>query len=155
MSNAEFDCIGPDGQDRLSFDGALIAVEITAPLTWVRYLHHQGQSPFPVARGLGQIDTGAAISAVEASVFSSLVIPPVFCEMVQTAHGLAELDRYNASVTFPQLSLPAQPLELVFGGHIRRTSEQGTDIIMLIGRDILRSMVFTYDGPTARFSIAT
>lgn len=155
MSNAEFDCIGPGGEDRLSLDGALIAVEITAPLTCVRYLRDQSQPPFPTARGLGQIDTGAAISAIEASVFASLGIPPVFCEMVQTAHGLAELDRYNASVTFPQLSLPAQPLELVFGGHILRPSELGADIIMLIGRDILRSMVFTYDGPKARFSIAT
>lgn len=155
MSSVEFSCVGPGDFDELYLDGPLIEVEITAPLAMVRYLRAASLPPFPVARGLAQIDTGAAVSAVDPSVFVSLEIPAVDSELIQTAHGVSALDRYNASVVFPQLSPDPLPLDTVLGGHILRPSERGAPIIMLIGRDLLKGMVFTYDGPNSRFSIAT
>ncbi|SEG53750.1 Aspartyl protease [Bryocella elongata] len=155
MSKSEFDCIGPGGLDTLLYDGPLLQVAITVPLALVRFLRENGQPPFSSIIGLGQIDTGAAVSAVDPSVFRELEIPSVDREMVQTAHGLSELDRYNASVRFLQLEVEPMPLHDVLGGHVRRPSVLGPDIIMLIGRDLLRSLVFTYDGPNARFTVAT
>jgi hypothetical protein len=149
----EFDCTGEDGIDTLLFEGPLLEVEITAPLELVTYLRKGGFPEFPVVRGLAQIDTGAAVSAVDPSVFDTLGIPSVDREMIQTAHGISELDRYNASVSFLQLNLPPLSLPYVLGGQIRRESISGTEIVMLIGRDLLQHFVFTYDGPNARFDV--
>lgn len=155
MSRREFDCIGDDGLDVLLFDGPLVKVEITAPLEFVDYLRASALPAFPIIRGLAQIDTGAAVSAVDPSVFERLGIPSIDREMVQTAHGLSELDRYNASVSFPQLDLSPLSLRYVLGGQILRQSAEGADIIMLVGRDLLQYLTFTYDGPCARFIIVT
>jgi predicted aspartyl protease len=149
----EFDCIDENGVDTLLFDGPLLEVEITAPLELVAYLREGGFVKFPVRRGLAQIDTGAAVSAVDPSVFESLGIPFVDKEMIQTAHGVFALDRYNASVSFLQLDLSPMSLPYVLGGQILRASASGADIIMLIGRDLLRHLTFTYDGPRARFDV--
>jgi hypothetical protein len=155
VSKTEFDCIGDGGLDILLFEGPLLQVEITAPLEFVDYLNKGGFPKFPVIQGLAQIDTGAAVSAVDPSVFEELDIPSIDREMVQTAHGLFELDRYNASVFFPQLDLSPMSLRYVLGGQIRRQSVAGGDIIMLVGRDLLRHIVFTYDGPRSRFIVVT
>ena len=154
MSKVDFDC-HHDGLDTLLYDGPLLEVEITAPLEFVHYLSEHSLPRFPSIRGLGQIDTGAAVSAVDPSVFDRLDIPSIDREMVHTAHGLSELDRYNASVTFPQLDLSPVSLPYVLGGQIRRESASGADIIMLVGRDLLKHLVFTYDGPRVRFSVVT
>jgi len=153
VSSREFACVGGDGSDLLLFDGPLIEVEITAPLEFVEYLRAGGFPKFPVIQGLAQIDTGAAVSAVDPSIFEELGIPSVDREMVQTAHGLSELDRYNASVFFPQLDTIPMSLSYVLGGQIRRQSAGGEDIIMLVGRDLLQHFTFTYDGPRSRFIV--
>jgi len=155
VSKSEFECTGPNGIDALLLDGPLLRAEITVPLQFVRYLHKNHLPAYSVVQGIAQIDTGAAVSAVDASIFSELDIPPVNREMIQTAHGLFELDCYNASVSFPQLDLPAMELALVPGGHIRARVSSGPDMIMLIGRDLLQHFTFTYDGPNARFTIMT
>ena len=155
MSSREFGCIGGDGVDLLLFDGPLLEVEITAPLKLVKYLREGGFPSFATIRGLAQIDTGAAVSAVDPSVFKELDIPSVDREMVQTAHGLSELDRYNGSVFFPQLDTVPMSLSYVLGGQIRRQVAGGADIIMLVGRDLLQHFTFTYDGPRSRFIVDT
>jgi hypothetical protein len=139
----------------LLLDGPLLRVEITVPLPFVSYLRKNNLPPYAVAQGLGQIDTGAAVSAVDSSIFTELDIPSANKELIQTAHGLSMLECYNASVTFPQLDLPAMDLDLVIGGHIQARTSSGPDIIMLIGRDLLRHFTFTYDGPNARFTVLT
>jgi hypothetical protein len=149
----EFDCIGEDGFDTLFFDGPLLEVEITAPLKLVAYLRANGLPPFPVSRGVAQIDTGAAVSAVDPSVFERLGVPSIDREIIHTAHGISALDRYNASATFPQLNLSPLSLSYVLGGQILRESAFGADIIMLVGRDLLRHLTFTYDGPRGRFEV--
>jgi hypothetical protein len=75
--------------------------------------------------------------------------------MVQTAHGLSELDRYNGSVSFPQLDMNPVSLRSVLGGRILRQSASGADIIMLVSRDLLQHLTFTCDGPRARFAVVT
>jgi len=155
VSKVEFVCICSGGLDELLFDGPLIQVEITAPLELVHYLDQNGLPRFPVMQGLAQIDTGAAVSAVDTTIFERLEIPAVERSMVQTAHGLFELDRYNASISFPQFDLAPMPLQDVVGGQIRHQSASGGDVIMLVGRDLLQYFSFHYDGRNSRFTVIT
>lgn len=155
MSVREFACKGQDEADLLALDGPLIEVQITAPLMLVEFLRRRRLPDFPIARGLAQIDTGAQVSAVDRATFAALGIPAVNAELIQTAHRLSELDRYNASVRFPQLGGPARPLNLVLGGHFERQSYSGANVLMLMGRDLLRSWRFSCNGPTSSFSVET
>ena len=45
------------------------------------------------------------------------------------------------------------PLHRVLGCDIRNVTDAGQDIIMLLGRDILRDLVMVYDGPRSNVTI--
>jgi len=154
VSSVDVRCVAPDGTDLLLFDGPLVEVEITGPIPMLRFREKHGLTPFPVARGLALLDTGAAVSAVDVSVFNELEIPSVTSEIVRTAHGLSELDRYNASVRFTQLDNHSQPLDLVMGGHFGYELSDGRALIMLVGRDLLQRGELRYNGPNASFSFS-
>lgn len=143
----------PGGRTALFYDGPLIPVRITAPPELVQYLADNDLGSYAVVEGLGLIDTGAMVSAVDRSVFHELGIPRVDTELIQTAHGVAEMDRFNAGVRLLDDPLSLLPLHRVIGGYLRTPTDRGADMIMLIGRDLLQRMSFTYDGPRGRFSI--
>jgi hypothetical protein len=141
--------------DLLYIDGPVIEVLITAPLPLVSYLADNDLPPYAVASGMALIDTGAAVSVVDEGVMTSLGIPNIDEVSMQTAHGVAGLRRYNASVSFPGLHLRHAPLILAPGGFIRTSTTNGPDVIMLLGRDLLRRLTVTYDGPNSRMTVRT
>ncbi len=105
----------------LKQEGALIPVSLTAPSQWVLYLQENDFPPFAVRSGYALIDTGADRSAVDASVMSDLGIPPVGTEPFLTAHGIADLQLYNLSVVFPDLSDRLISSEEAPGGSVQVT----------------------------------
>jgi hypothetical protein len=141
--------------DLLYVDGPVIEVLITAPLPLVSYLADNDLPPYAVASGMALIDTGAAVSVVDENLMNSLTIPHIDTMSTQTAHGVAELRRYNASVSFPGLQLQHVPLNLAPGGFIRTSTTNGSDVVMLLGPDLLRRLTVTYDGPNSRMTIRT
>ncbi len=133
--------------------GPLIPVVITAPLELLDVLAINRHPAYRIYSGLGLIDTGASISAIDASVFIDLDIPVIDKKMLRSPHGSALLNLYNASAQIPELDLNRVPLDRVPGGHFRTSTDDGPDIIMLIGRDIMHNWRFTYDGANSRFSV--
>ena len=136
--------------DFLSTNGALLHVDITVPVDLQMYLADNGLPPYSVRSGHALIDTGAGISAVDESIFHELEIPPVESESIFTANGVADFKVFNAAASFPELAVYNLSLEDVVGCNIRAQSPLGFDLIMLLGREILRNFVMVYDGPKSR-----
>jgi hypothetical protein len=124
---AEFEFLyNADGRaDLLFLDGPVLEVILTAPWPMVSYLADNDLPPYAVASGVALIDTGAAVSVVDESVMTELEIPDIDTILVQTAHGVAELRRYNASMSLPGLGLQNVPLNLAPAGFIRATTNAG------------------------------
>jgi len=155
VSEFEFLYGGAAKSDLLYIDGPLIEVHITAPLPLVSYLADNDLPPYAVSSGMALIDTGAAVSVVDENAVMSLDIPKIDVISTQTAHGVKEMRRYNASVSFPDLQLHHVPLILAPGGFIQTSTTNGLNVIMLLGRDILRRLIVTYDGPHSRMTVRT
>jgi hypothetical protein len=140
-------------KDELLAFGPLVPVVITAPLELLDIITERQFPLFATYDGFALIDTGASVSAVDESVFVELNIPYVDTRVHRTPHGLGDLNLYNASVKIPDLKLDRLPLLRVPGGHFRTPTQDGPDIVMLIGRDILRLLRLVYDGSNSRFSV--
>jgi|SRR6185312_6474522 len=153
MAEYNFPHLGLDGSDLLEETGPLVSVEITVPLKLKRFLEEQGLAPYSTRSGFALIDTGAGGSAIDDSVFAEMEIPSVDSAFTRTPHGLAPSLVYNASASFPSLGLFEIPLHRVLGCDIRNLTDAGQDIIMLLGRDILRDLVMVYDGPRSNVTI--
>ena len=153
MAEYSFPHVGFDGRGLLEETGPLVAVEITVPLKLKRFLESQGLAPYSARSGFALIDTGAGGSAIDDTVFAEMEIPSVDFEFTRTPHGLAPSLVYNASASFPSLGLFEISLDRVLGCNIRNLTDAGQDIIMLLGRDILRDLVMVYDGPRSSVTI--
>jgi hypothetical protein len=131
----------------------LIPVSVSVPIRLQEYLLSHGYEPHPSKQGFALVDTGASISAVDDRVMLALDIPPVNQMETQTPHGLGFSNLYNASASLPEIGLPAVALDRCLGSYLGEPFEDGTEIIMLIGRDILRRCVLTYDGPNGQATL--
>lgn len=139
----------PGTPSELELFGALIEVELTVPVPLKQFLKSEGFPPHKTVRGYALIDTGAGVSAVDETVMAELQIPELDGIETLTPHGLARSNVYNASACFPQLRRDDVELDHVIGCFLRPAlAEAGIDVLMLIGRDLLRQMQLTYDGRT-------
>ncbi len=155
MAEFDFSYGSAVNANALYIDGATIEVQVTAPLPLVSFLADNNFPPYAVVNGMALIDTGAAVSVIDESVVVDLAIPHVDTIAMQTVHGVAELRRYNASMSLPGLRLQHVPLILAPGGLVRAKTSTGSDVLMLLGRDFLRRFVLTYDGPNSRIMVKT
>jgi hypothetical protein len=153
VAEYSFPHIDFDGRGLLEEAGPLLAVEITAPLELKRYLHRQGLTPYSTRSGFALIDTGAAISSIDESIFDEMEILSVDSVLIRTPHGIAPMKAYNASASFPSIGIFELSFERIPGCDIRELTGAGQDVIMLLGRDILSNLVFVYDGPNSQISI--
>ncbi len=125
----------------LQLAGPLLQVEIAVHPTLAQHLQKSGQPiPTPVV-GPGLIDTGATFSAVDQTVIQQLGIPPIGTVQLGTAAGPIAQTQHPASFGFPGTSLPTINFNFVTGVNLA-----GQNIIALIGRDVLRHFVMTYNG---------
>lgn len=143
----------PEAAGSLEDTGPLIEVEITVPIDLQEYLREHGITPCSTRHGYALIDTGAFKSAIERTVFDELEIPVVGFPPTSTPHGEGISESFNAAASFPSISLYNVPLDLVLGAHVRTPTRDGKEIIMLLGRDILRHMVMVYDGPRSHVTL--
>ena len=110
--------------------------------------------PTPVP-GLALIDTGATLSAVDATVVQQLGVQPVGLANVGTAGGQQQQATYPARFTFPGTGLPnidfGQLLGANLTGQIVAAHQQ--PLIALLGRDILQQFILIYNGPVGMFTL--
>jgi hypothetical protein len=135
--------------------GPLLPVTLTVPVLRKQYLASLGLTADRSKQGFALIDTGAALSAVDDRVMSELEIPVLNQMETATPHGTGLSNMYNASASFHDLAMLDVHLDDVLGCYLGDFEEGRPEIIMLLGRDILRNLVLTYDGPNDRVTIHT
>ena len=139
----------PEHSQALTTDGPCIVVRISVPDALAQKLQSEGKPiPTPV-EGLALIDTGATSSCVNYEVLKLLGLEPVGRIPVSGAAGIALHTTYPARLDFPTLSL-SSTFNQIIGVRLSRPN-----ISVLLGRDLLDRVIFTYDGPKRKLTIST
>lgn len=94
------------------------------------------------------IDTGATLSAVDASTLAQLSLQPVGIANVGTAAGQQPQNLYPVRMVLTQMSLGIDYSQ-VLGVNLA-----GQGIIALLGRDFLQRTILIYDGPSGEFTLS-
>lgn len=129
--------------------GPCIQVEIALHPTLAQHLQAQGQPvPAPVT-GVGLIDTGASLSAIDHSVVQSLQLAPIGTLNVGGVAGPNQHLKYPAAFRFPSPTFPGINFNFVLGANII-----GQGIVALIGRDVLTHFVLVYNGVLGQYILS-
>ena len=133
----------------------MVPVQIEVPAALAAQLQQSGQLvPTPVA-GLALIDTGASLSAVDASTVQQLGVQPVGIANVGTAGGVQQQATYPARFTFPGTNLPGIDFGSLIGSNLAGQIVAGHQqpLVALLGRDLLQQFILIYDGPMGSFTL--
>lgn len=129
---------GPQDGDVLMSQGPTISVDIGFDPNYHKdgmLLQLQGKS-LPAL-----LDTGAALSCIDAKLAIALKLPVVDRSSVSGAGGRFEVNDYLAQIHIPQLS------HLIYGKFSGvHLLDGGQQHVALIGRSFLRHCVLVYDG---------
>jgi hypothetical protein len=130
----------------LTETGPLVQVEVSLPAALKKYLSEKGH-PIPSPQsGFALVDTGASATAVDQTIFDALGIQQIDTIPTSTPHGAGTSPVYPASLTFPGLNLTDMPMERVIGCNLKWTNIEGKEVIMLLGRDLLKYFLMVYNG---------
>jgi predicted aspartyl protease len=130
----------------LNETGALVSVEIGIPSALKQYLSEKGLAIPAAVSGFALVDTGAFATAVDESVFDSLGVPHIDEIPTDTAHGPGKSKVYPANINFPGMNVTDMTMERVIGSKLKWKTKDEKEIIMLMGRDLLKYFLFVYNG---------
>ena len=137
----------------LNESGPLVAVEIGVPTALKQYLAEKGLA-IPAPRpGFALVDTGAFSTAVDESIFVALGVQPIDQVDTGSPHGNAKSNVYPASVSFPGMNVNEMPMERVIGCKLKWETIDNKEIVMLLGRDLLRYFLFVYNGVSSEVTL--
>lgn len=134
--------------------GAIVEVKVMQGAQRVAALKKAGL-PFATPQVIvGLVDTGASCSAIDRIVVAGLNLQHrgiVAIHTPSTGAGFVQCNQYDISLVLGE-SQP-DPLELTLPVIESDFASQG--FLALIGRDVLRRCVLTFDGPSGRFTLTT
>jgi len=112
---------------------------------------HMLENPPGAVKGRALIDTGASISVVDIRVLEGLGLRPINTIPIRGCSDTASLQAPTFMVRFQFASRDLKDRVLVVVGLplARKTGDE----IALLGRDILRTARFVYDGPAGGYSL--
>lgn len=134
---------GMDAVSNLAINGAILQVEVRVP---AGYQQGGGAGGNP-ATFTAMIDSGASITCINISAAQALGIPQVSSTQLGGVGGSSEAPIYAAALTLPEYGVTVDPVQIAGVGN----PLPGVD--MLIGRDLLRFLEFTYQGSQGAFTI--
>lgn len=133
--------------------GPIIAVQVGIPTALEELLSRQGGPiPAPVS-GFALIDTGASASAVHEEIFGNLGVAPIDVMPTHTPRGPGRSLIYPAKVSFPGLGITGYAMDRVLGCELKWRTAEGQDIIMLLGRDLLKHFLMIYNGRSSDITV--
>jgi hypothetical protein len=95
------------------------------------------------------IDTGASLCMIDEAALQSLNISPTGASNIATPSGPAQQLTYAAALSFPGTNIP----NITFTDFIADPlANQG--IVALLGRNVLRHFVLSYNGPGGHITLA-
>lgn len=137
---------GPSG---LAAFGPIMQVEVSIPDELAQYFTENNMPiPSPLT-GIGLIDTGASITAVDVSIIQQLGIQPVGISNVYTPQGSTQQELFPIKLAF----IGGPPITINFSSVLgSELINQG--IIALLGRDVLSNCILIYNGTAGHFSLS-
>lgn len=141
----------------LQLAGPVVPIQIEIPSALAAQLQRVGTAiPAPVP-GIGLVDTGASVSAVDKGIVQQLGIQPIGVANVGTAGGQQQQAVFPAKFSFPGTNLPTIEFNQLLGSDLAGQTIPGPlpgQLVALLGRDILQHFVLIYNGPFGSFSLA-
>lgn len=134
----------------LAETGAILQVNIGIPAPLEQYCLKNAISIPPLVSGYALIDTGASASAVHEDIFTTFGVQPIDHIPMSTPHSRDQHSFvYPAKIQFPGLNLSAETLLAtmrVVGCELKWKTFDDKEIIMLMGRDLLKYFLMVYNG---------
>jgi len=131
--------------ERLRQDGALVNVQISVPAAYAQQLQAAGQPVPPPQVARAMIDTGASISTVSDTVAQAAGLQQVGSVPLGGVGGMSTRPIYSASFGLPDYNIGVDPIQ------IAGVSLPVGGFEILVGRDVLRALEFTYRGRAGAF----
>ncbi|HPL75715.1 MAG TPA: hypothetical protein PKW18_14235 [Candidatus Sumerlaeota bacterium] len=152
-----FSIVNSDGSkvapsESLKIHGAVLLVSVGIP-TGIsgKYVKYFFKRPEPV-KGLALIDTGATMTSVDEDVCKTLGLIPTGTIPIWHAGGTSVSLCYPIEIEFLGTPIPTMSHPRVATCHLSQMN--GLNYILLLGRDILSMMKFTYNGLSGRIELA-
>lgn len=134
--------------DLLQSQGLLLQAEVNVTDVLAQILTEQKQVIPAAKTGRALVDTGASICAIDEGAAVELGLQPVGQSSVSGVGGTQIHNVYVAKILFPGTPIPA--LEWTLTG----ADLKDQNLLLLIGRDILRHCVLIYNGPLGCYTLA-
>jgi len=133
----------------LTANGPLIPVTITLSDESLRAYRERGE-PIPEAvRGLALIDTGASATCFDEASARKAGLPAAgVTKMASVSHRDHEAPVFAGKISTPTIAIDVKK------GAGANLATFNSELVALIGRDVLSSAIFVYNGPEGHFSIA-
>ena len=140
--------------DQLEPHGPLIQVEIGIPAALEEFCISKNlQIPAPIT-GYALIDTGATSTAVHEQCLLDLGVLPLDSIPTMTPSGKGRSFVYPTKVSFPGINVSGLAMDRVIGSELKWEIPDGREIIMLLGRDLLKHFLFVYNGKSSDITLA-
>lgn len=128
-----------DPVTNLAVNGAILQIQVSVP-------SQQGGGAAPQTF-TAMIDSGASISVLNISLAQQLGLPQVSSTQLGGVGGTMESPIYAASLVIPQFGVTVDPIQ------IAGVQNPLPGVDALIGRDVLRSLEFDYQGGQGAFTL--
>ena len=133
----------------LRVTGPRIPVQVALPSAVAKIIEEQEQPIPPAVAGFALIDTGASISAVDEDIVINLGLHPIDEIEVRTPAGKSIHKVFPVRFIFEGNPLPEVSLIFAVGCKL-----QPQGFVVLLGRDLLQSYIFIYNGVLATVSLS-
>jgi hypothetical protein len=131
----------------LALNGARLDVEISVPASVIEYYTSRGQAPPQKQMARALIDTGASISGLKPSLAQAAGLIQTSSVGISGVVGTQTRPVYIAAIHLPEYNINFDTMD-VAGVDLPQQ-----DVDVLLGRDILRHLVFTFQGKFGTFTL--
>lgn len=129
--------------DNLLQNGAILQVSVSVPSAYA-----QGGGAGQPQTLTAMIDSGASISCITTQKAQAIGLPQVSQTQLGGVGGMTMAPVYGAALNLTQFGVNVDPVQ------IAGVSNPLPNVDMLIGRDILKNLVFTYHGAQGAFTLS-
>jgi len=137
------------GPQALVANGPLIPVTITLSDESRRACSERGERIPEAVKGLALIDTGASGTCFDEAAARKAGLPTTgVTRMASASHKDHEVPVFVGKISTPTISIDVKK------GTGANLASLNSELVALIGRDLLASAIFVYNGPEGHFSIA-
>lgn len=130
--------------DNLLQNGAILQVSVSVPSAYA-----QGGGTGQPMTLTAMIDSGASISCIMTDKAQAIGLPQVSQTQLGGVGGMTMAPVYGAALNLTQFGVNVDPVQ------IAGVSNPLPGVDMLVGRDILKNLIFTYKGSEGAFTLAS